>query len=326
MQTLEKALLDLVAARRRRDRDRCRRRPQPPRFPRRARPRAQAAGGSRRAEAARAGGGRRAPPAERAGSSGLRLVGLHERRSGRLRVRSGACRRELPERRRRAAAARPLGRRRRGSACMHCGTEIRARDNIPVLSYLLLRGRCRSCRAPIGLRYPAVELATARARRRLRDRVRPDARTRSPPALFCAALVAISATDIEHRIVPNRVVLPAAVVVLALQLAWHPTSQWPAAGSAPRSSSSSSRSRIRAGWGWATSSSLSCSASVSAGPCRSRCFVGMLVGARAVGRALRAPRGGGAEDEDPVRAVPRARRRRRPVCGHAICSTGTCVL
>ena len=48
--------------------------------------------------------------------------------------------------------------------------------------------------------------------------------------LFCAALVAITATDIEHRIVPNKVVLPAAVIVLALQLAWHPTIQWPVAG------------------------------------------------------------------------------------------------
>ena len=51
---------------------------------------------------------------------------------------------------------------------MHCGTEIRARDNIPVVSYLLLRGRCRRCRAPIGLRYPAVELAHGAARRRRR--------------------------------------------------------------------------------------------------------------------------------------------------------------
>src|SRR5581483_439927 len=47
------------------------------------------------------------------------------------------------------------------SACMHCGAEIRARDNVPLVSWLLLRGRCRDCGAKIGWRYPAVELATA---------------------------------------------------------------------------------------------------------------------------------------------------------------------
>ena len=47
-----------------------------------------------------------------------------------------------------------------GSACMSCGSAIAARDNVPVLSYLLLRGRCRSCATPIGWRYPALELGT----------------------------------------------------------------------------------------------------------------------------------------------------------------------
>src|SRR6059036_4346560 len=47
------------------------------------------------------------------------------------------------------------------SACMSCGTELARYDNVPLVSYALLRGRCRSCGARIGLRYPAVELATA---------------------------------------------------------------------------------------------------------------------------------------------------------------------
>ncbi|MDX6493815.1 MAG: leader peptidase (prepilin peptidase) / N-methyltransferase, partial [Gaiellaceae bacterium] len=47
------------------------------------------------------------------------------------------------------------------SACMSCGTEIRWYDNVPLLSYVLLRGRCRTCGTGIGLRYPAVELTTA---------------------------------------------------------------------------------------------------------------------------------------------------------------------
>jgi leader peptidase (prepilin peptidase) / N-methyltransferase len=115
------------------------------------------------------------------------------------------------------------------SACMHCAAEIRTRDNVPVLSYLLLRGRCHSCRAPIGLRYPAVELTTALLAAGSVIAFGPTLHALAA-GIFCAALVAVSATDLEHRLVPNKVVLPAAAVVLALQLAWHPTIQWPAAG------------------------------------------------------------------------------------------------
>jgi leader peptidase (prepilin peptidase)/N-methyltransferase len=115
------------------------------------------------------------------------------------------------------------------SACMHCGTEIRARDNIPVLSYLLLGGRCRSCRTAIGWRYPAVELATALL---VVACVADFGLTFHTAAavVFCVALVAISAIDIERRIVPNRIVLPATLVVLALMLAWRPSVEWPVAG------------------------------------------------------------------------------------------------
>jgi leader peptidase (prepilin peptidase) / N-methyltransferase len=115
------------------------------------------------------------------------------------------------------------------SACPHCGTPIRSRDNIPLLSYLLLRGRCRDCRTPIGWRYPAVELATAV----LVAACAADfgfSLHALAAAIFCAALVTISATDIERRIVPNRVVLPAAAIVLALMIAWRPSVEWPAAG------------------------------------------------------------------------------------------------
>lgn len=115
------------------------------------------------------------------------------------------------------------------SACPHCGTEIRPRDNIPVLSYLLLRGRCRDCRASIGWRYPAVELGTAVLAAACAADYGLSLRALAA-AVFCGALVTISATDIERRIVPNRVVLPATVVVLALQLAWRPSIEWPVAG------------------------------------------------------------------------------------------------
>ena len=115
------------------------------------------------------------------------------------------------------------------SACMHCGAEIRARDNVPLLSYLLLRGRCRDCRVPIGWRYPAVELATALFVAACVFRFGLTLHALAA-AVFCVALVAISAIDIERRIVPNRIVLPATVVVLVLMLAWRPSVEWPAAG------------------------------------------------------------------------------------------------
>jgi leader peptidase (prepilin peptidase) / N-methyltransferase len=111
------------------------------------------------------------------------------------------------------------------SACMSCGTEIRWYDNVPLLSYALLRGRCRSCGAGIGLRYPAVELTTALlvAGSVLAFGLTADA---AVAALFCVALVAVSATDLEHRIIPNKIVLPAAVVVLGAQTALHPSPEW----------------------------------------------------------------------------------------------------
>jgi leader peptidase (prepilin peptidase) / N-methyltransferase len=115
------------------------------------------------------------------------------------------------------------------SACPHCETPIRSRDNVPVVSYLLLRGRCRDCRAPIGWRYPAVELGTAVLVAACAADFGLTLRALAA-AIFCAALVAISATDLERRIVPNRVVLPATVVVLALQLAARPSIEWPVAG------------------------------------------------------------------------------------------------
>jgi leader peptidase (prepilin peptidase) / N-methyltransferase len=112
-----------------------------------------------------------------------------------------------------------------GSACMACNQAIRWYDNLPLVSYALLRGRCRSCKTRIGLRYPGVELATAAL---LAGCVL--AFGLSAQALvagfFCTVLVAISATDLEHRIVPNRIVLPAAAIVLAAQTALRPSPEW----------------------------------------------------------------------------------------------------
>jgi leader peptidase (prepilin peptidase) / N-methyltransferase len=115
------------------------------------------------------------------------------------------------------------------SACMSCGTELAWYDNVPLVSWALLRGRCRHCSASIPARYPLVELTTALlvAGCVWKFGVTADALVAS---FFCACLVAISATDLEHRIVPNRIVLPAAGVVLVAQTALHPSAEWAVAG------------------------------------------------------------------------------------------------
>jgi leader peptidase (prepilin peptidase)/N-methyltransferase len=111
------------------------------------------------------------------------------------------------------------------SACGACATPINWYDNVPVLSYLVLRGRCRSCGTRIGLIYPAVELTTAGLLAGCLLAFGLSLRA-AAAAVFCAALVVVTATDLTHRIVPNRVVLPAAAVVLALMTVAEPSPQW----------------------------------------------------------------------------------------------------
>ena len=115
------------------------------------------------------------------------------------------------------------------SACMNCGTEIAWYDNIPVVSWLLLRGRCRTCGTGISWRYPAVELATALlvAACWWKFGVSWDAAIAS---FYCAVLVVLSAIDIDRRIVPNKIVLPAAAIVLVAQTLVHPSLEWLVAG------------------------------------------------------------------------------------------------
>ena len=116
-----------------------------------------------------------------------------------------------------------------GSACMACATPLAWYDNLPLLSFAFLRGRCRHCRTAIPWRYPLVEATTGLliAGCVLRFGVTWDAAVAS---FLCAALVAVSATDFERRIIPNRIVLPAAAVVLAANTLLHPSVEWAAAG------------------------------------------------------------------------------------------------
>ncbi len=111
------------------------------------------------------------------------------------------------------------------SACMECKAPIARRDNVPVLSWLLLRGRCRACGVRISPLYPAVELATALLIAACVLTFGLSGRT-AVAAFFCGVLVAVSAIDLTHRIIPNRIVLPAFVIVLAAQTLLEPSPEW----------------------------------------------------------------------------------------------------
>jgi leader peptidase (prepilin peptidase)/N-methyltransferase len=111
---------------------------------------------------------------------------------------------------------------------MSCSAPIAWYDNIPLVSYIVLRGKCRSCGTRIGWIYPAVELASALlvAACVLAFGLTLEA---AIAAFFCCVLVAISAVDLEHRIVPDRIVLPATLVVLTAQMFRDPSLEWPLA-------------------------------------------------------------------------------------------------
>ena len=107
------------------------------------------------------------------------------------------------------------------SECMACHAQIAWYDNVPLVSYLLLRGRCRSCGAGFSIRYLAVELLTALLVAACFARFGLSGEA-FVAAFFCSCLVVVSAIDIEHRILPDRIVLPAAAIVLAAGVALEP--------------------------------------------------------------------------------------------------------
>ena len=105
------------------------------------------------------------------------------------------------------------------SACPTCGATIRARDNVPVLSWLVLRGRCRDCRAPISPRYPAVEALTGLlfAGVVVRFAVAGSQPWAVPAYGYLAAVgVALALIDLEHHRLPDAIVLPSYIVVAVL--------------------------------------------------------------------------------------------------------------
>lgn len=111
------------------------------------------------------------------------------------------------------------------SACPNCGTPIAGRDNIPVISWVLLRARCRTCREPISIRYPLVEVATAGLFAGAALRFGLDW---ALPAflVFLAGLLALAFTDLEHFLLPVRIVYPVlglvgALLILAAAITGH---------------------------------------------------------------------------------------------------------
>jgi leader peptidase (prepilin peptidase)/N-methyltransferase len=93
------------------------------------------------------------------------------------------------------------------SRCPACETEIRARDNVPVVSWLLLRGRCRACGGRISAEYPLVELATGALFAGAAALVDP-LYAASLAGPFLGIILAIAVIDARHRVVPNRIVYP----------------------------------------------------------------------------------------------------------------------
>ena len=104
------------------------------------------------------------------------------------------------------------------SHCPSCDAPIKPYDNVPVLSWLLLRGRCRACGAPISPRYPLVEALTGALYALVMWARWDDASGIALGIVLVTILIPIALIDFEHRIIPNRITGPAAVVAIVIGL------------------------------------------------------------------------------------------------------------
>jgi len=103
------------------------------------------------------------------------------------------------------------------SRCPHCGATIAAYDNVPVVSWLMLRGRCRNCDGAIPARYPLTELAMAALFAATVAILGTDNGTELALGLtFCALLVVVTLTDVDRRVIPNAVLGAGAVAAVAI--------------------------------------------------------------------------------------------------------------
>jgi leader peptidase (prepilin peptidase)/N-methyltransferase len=101
------------------------------------------------------------------------------------------------------------------SRCPHCERQIAGYDNIPVVSWILLRARCRHCQAPIPVRYPLVEALTALLFVGVGLKIGVED-TLLPALALTITLVAAAETDLEHHIIPNRLTATSAIAAVAL--------------------------------------------------------------------------------------------------------------
>jgi leader peptidase (prepilin peptidase)/N-methyltransferase len=105
------------------------------------------------------------------------------------------------------------------SRCPHCGEDIAAYDNVPVISWLVLRGRCRRCRAPISATYPLTEAGLgALWAATVLALGTDDAGELMLGLVLCSVLVAITLTDLKRRIIPNAIVGAGALAGVAIVL------------------------------------------------------------------------------------------------------------
>jgi len=109
-----------------------------------------------------------------------------------------------------------------GSHCPGCDHPVRPYDNLPVLSWLMLRGRCRDCHEPISARYPIVEAVTAALYVAVVAAKWDDVLQISLGLGLMTLLVPMTLIDLDHRIIPNRLLAPFAVLAVALGLALDP--------------------------------------------------------------------------------------------------------
>jgi leader peptidase (prepilin peptidase)/N-methyltransferase len=110
------------------------------------------------------------------------------------------------------------------SACPSCGTQIAAYDNVPVISWLLLGGHCRTCHTRIPARYPLIELAVGIAFAATALVLYDDPAELALGLVFVSVLAAITLTDLERRVIPNVILLTGSVIGLGIVAATDPSS------------------------------------------------------------------------------------------------------
>ena len=200
------------------------------------------------------------------------------------------------------------------SHCPACGAQIAAYDNVPVVSWALLRGRARCCGAAISPRYPLTELGTGLLFAATALVLWGDGGEIALGLVFVTMLVAITLTDLERRIIPNKVLIAGAIAALAI-----------VAVSDPSSLPERALAAAAAG-GLLLAAALAYPRGMGLGDVKLAATMGLFLGravgpgdprrpARRVARRPgddRPPRRRGAQAGDPLRPLPRARRRRRP--------------